>query len=75
MKERKGGKEREGGRKGGKGRGGKKEGKEEGRKRKKESEREREDCGKKSTTFYSFTTIKRKRDKNEIQESDFKPEL
>ena len=37
MKERKGGKEREGGRKGGKGRGGKKEGKEEGRKRKKDN--------------------------------------
>jgi len=53
-----------------------KEGKEEGRKRKKESEREREkNAGKGVPHFISFTTIKRKRDENEIQENDFKPEL
>ena len=66
MKERKGGKERER----------ENQGKEEGRKRKKETEREREkNAGKGVPHFISFTTIKRKRDENEIQENDFKSEL
>ena len=66
MKERKGGKERE--RKGGKGRG------EKAKERVREREREK-NAGKGVPHFISFTTIKRKRDENEIQENDFKPEL
>lgn len=66
MKERKGGKERE--RKGGKGRG------EKEKERVREREREK-NAGKGVPHFISFTTIKRKRDENEIQENDFKPEL
>ena len=66
MKERKGGKERE--RKGGKGRGEKEKERVRGREREK-------NAGKGVPHFISFTTIKRKRDENEIQENDFKPEL
>ena len=63
-KEREERRERE--RKAGKGRG----------EKEKESEREREkNAGKGVPHFISFTTIKRKRDENEIQENDFKSEL
>ena len=44
--------------------------------RERKSQRETEkNAGKRVPHFVLFTTIKRKRDENEIQESDFKPEL
>ena len=44
--------------------------------RERKSQRETEkNAGKRVPHFVPFTTIKRKRDENEIQESDFKPEL
>ena len=64
MKERKGGKEREKIRERKRG------------ERERKSQREREkNAGKGVPHFISFTTIKRKRDENEIQENDFKSEL
>lgn len=44
--------------------------------RERKSQRETEkNAGKGVLHFVPFTTINRKRDENEIQESDFKPEL